>query len=198
MPDRRVHVFMTDEGEYGRSATSPQLPGWVAAYPDDVVAAREYQQDLVRALPDRTPTNVIGHWQVRGVDVRGQEYVIRWQTDDQPEARVVAGNRVQRMLQDENAIDQLRTHEPDATGVVTYVCCLSSDTLGWVVEQLDPRGDNVVVVAAVADSMVFGTQVATDDRTGHGWESFEALGLTMDMTVGRLMVGNLASAKVTV
>jgi hypothetical protein len=82
------------------------------------------------------------------------------------------------------AFAQLR---PSITGEYMFVCCLPTDNLGWLTEQLYEHRDMLVVSAAVADRMIFTTQLA---RSGEAdWPSLTDLGLSFDTTVGDLMLG---------
>jgi hypothetical protein len=121
---------------------------------------------------------------------------LRWFADDEAEERREVVERLGGLLTtdpyDERAFDDL---ESDSMGVYTFVCCLASDTIGWIVEQMDDRGDVLVVASAVADQMLFTTQIA---GSGHlDWPSVADRGWTSDTTVGDLMqkLAKVASAK---
>ena len=134
MPDR-THIFVTDEGDYGFSLVSPQLPGFAFGRPTRAELLSDYQEALHR---EGVRGDVIGHWQIRGNAADGQEYIIRWATDSTGETRQEVGNRVLRVLTDSSSVKQIAGHhQPDRLGVLNFVCCLASDTIGWLAEQLD-------------------------------------------------------------
>jgi len=114
-------------------------------------------------------------------------HYLRLDYDDAVERSEVA-TRLYGMLttpgDGKKAFAQLR---PSITGEYMFVCCLPTDNLGWLTEQLYEHRDMLVVSAAVADRMIFTTQLA---RSGEAdWPSLTDLGLSFDTTVGDLMLG---------
>lgn len=180
MPDR-THVIVTKEGETGFSLVSPQLPGFVMARPTEA----ELRDEYTRALRlEGVRGRVLSHMQIRGVSAVGQEFAIRWATDEHESDRREVATRMASIL-DTTETSSLEDHEPDDRGVVTYLCCVPGDNLGWVAEQLDPRGDVLVVVVSAAERMVFATEIAA----GHlrDWPSISDHGWTFQTSLGEVM-----------
>lgn len=188
MPETHVVV---EESPEGLTLFSPQLPGFTFARSTREALLRDYQEALwVEGIRGA----VVGHWQKRLETSSGREAVLRWSSDHtlDVEARLEVANRLQRLLVVDDEI--LLGQTPNDLGEYVFVCCIPSDTVDWVVRQLDPRGDVVSVAVAVADQMVgFVLELATSGTTD--WPSVESQGITADTTMSEVLrAGDRGSA----
>lgn len=182
-----VNALVTDEGEYGFSLTSPQIPELVFGRATEAEFMREYQ-DALRKAGFRAG-QVLGHFQVRRQTPEGAEAIVRYQTDDGKDDRLVVANAVIRLLTaEEESRELLDGLHPSATGEYIFVACLASDRLGWLVDQLRPNGDAIIASLMVADVMVAMTQVASDAALD--WPTIDDLGWNREMTIGDLLARN--------
>lgn len=76
-----THMVVTDEGEYGWSAQSPQLPGFVYGRRTLTEFMWDYHDTLRTA---GVTGRVLGHPQRRFVSPEGDEYLIRFAEDRTP------------------------------------------------------------------------------------------------------------------
>ena len=53
---------------------------------------------------------------------------------------------------------------PNAVGEAMYTCAVPADTIGWLVDQLDPRGDALVAAVAIADQFVLTQPLSYGDH----------------------------------
>jgi hypothetical protein len=73
-------------------------------------------------------------------------------------------------------------------GEVVYLCAVPSDTIGWLVGQLDPRGDAAVVAVAIAEPFVFTVPVTSGDGTAQvAGVSIAERGYATGTTLGELV-----------
>jgi hypothetical protein len=179
-----THAIVTDEGADGLTLTSPQVPGFTFMRGTKTELLRDYQEDLFKA---GVRGQVLGHWQLRRLVGDEREVLVRWATDPQfdPEARIEVAQRLLRMLAGPEAAEALAAAEPNDLGETIFICCLSTDSLRWLVEQLDPRGDVVTLAVSVAEQMVFTTQIGTGMDLD--WPSLAEHGLSLDTTVADFM-----------
>jgi hypothetical protein len=184
---KSMNLFVTED-DYGLSMTSPQLPELIFGRRTRTEFLRDYK-DALKWAGVKTPVQLVGHWQKRGITPRGEEYVIRWQTgEDFNEAdRLDVANKVNRALSaGEDALNEILDElEPARTGEYQIVVCLADDTVGWLLDQLRPDGDVLVAAMGVAGVMVAMTQVGTEP--GLDWPSIDELGWTRDTTMGQLL-----------
>ncbi|GAA1590162.1 hypothetical protein GCM10009789_49750 [Kribbella sancticallisti] len=192
----RTHVVVTWEGDSGLSATSPQVPGWSFGRPTKT----EFQADYHAALRDAGVLGqVIGHEQRRFVSPEGIEYILRIADDKHRPERTELAWRMAAVLQSDQRHSDLDTAAKNPMGEVTYICCIASDTVGWVAEQMDSRGDAVQVALAVADEMVMTTQFATEaSNESLPWPSLADRGWHSDMTIGEVCQQIAAGERVAV
>ncbi|WP_181312504.1 hypothetical protein [Nocardioides campestrisoli] len=178
-----TNVFVTDEGEYGYSLDSPQVEGLAAGWATETEMRREYKQ-LLRDVG--VSGDVVSHTQLRRETPEGVEYIIRWMSGKGEEERLHLVNQIEKLLHSARASDFLRPLEPSATGEYVLVACLADDTLGWLIDQLNPRGDVLVANLGVAGEMVAATQVSTEADVD--WPTVEELGWKRSMTLSELLV----------
>jgi hypothetical protein len=72
----------------------------------------------------------------------------------------------------------------NVAGAVVYVCALPTDTMGWVADQLDPRGDAVTLAVAIAEGFVLTIPMILDQSAD---ETLSAYGYTRDTTVAEIV-----------
>lgn len=186
-----VHLIVTNEGDHGFSASSPQLPGFFYARP----TLTEFNRDLPKVLADiDAPRPAAIYEQRRGVSPEGREYLIRIAVDESRGQRLDVAWRLDSMLGTEQRLDALSA-DADVTGEVVFVCCLPDDRLGSIAAQMSEPQDALVVVANVADQGVWTQQLSLDpERAQHpDSESLADLGLTMESTISEMMHADAVS-----
>ncbi|TQS44319.1 hypothetical protein [Cryptosporangium phraense] len=185
MPET-IHLLVTDEGDDGWSAQSPQLPGFVMGRQ----TVSELRADLPGALrfagAPAGPVEV--HTTRRFVTPEGGEYLIRVAEDRYRADRLEVAWRLARVMSTEQR-HAMMSVLATPTGEVSIVCAVPSDTLGWFTEQLFDENDALVLAAAIGDQDVFTTQLTSEtDRVGSsGWTTFEARGWTKATTLSEVM-----------
>jgi hypothetical protein len=191
----RTHIIVTSEGEYGWSMQSPQLPGFVFARPTHAELLRDYRKALqIQGVTGR----VIGHHQYRFATPEGDEYLIRVADgEDAPERQLVM-NQLLGVMTTEQRFDSFKENVGRlVTGEVAFVCVLANDTIGWLAEQMDPRGEVLNAALNVAGSMVLTTQLAAG-RATEGWQSLEDMGWSLDTTMSTVAAAQARGARVAV
>ncbi len=153
MGDEMIHLLVRDTGE-GFYATSPQAPGLVYGR----ATLTELRTDLDDVLAfhfDRPgPFRVLEHHE-RQYQFDDGELVTRIAVDEHRNERQEVYARLGRALTVPDQLRSLLEGPVNRVGEVVYVCAVPTDTVGWLVAQLDPRGDAVTVAVAIADPFVF-------------------------------------------
>ena len=181
--DHVTHVFVTNEREHGYSMDSPQVPGLVFGRNTETEFRAEYQQVLhdvgVRG-------RVTGHTQLRIQAFDGSECLIRFMQGETEAERKAVAVHVERLVKSaERCSEFLGDLMPSPTGEYVFVACLATDTLGWLIDQLNPRGDVLTAVVGVADVMLAATQLASGITVD--WPPIYELGWTREMTLQDLL-----------
>lgn len=175
-----THVVVVDELPDSIGLFSPQLPGFAFGRSTQAEFTADYQQALKRA---GVRGFVEGHRQHFGTMTSGQEFAVRWSTASFTDERRALAQQVIAALEktDENL---LREAEVGPDGVATFVCTVPSDTLGWLVDQMEPGGDvfNICVRADDHDSTLIATTVIATN-VAVDWPSFAELGWTRETTM---------------
>lgn len=186
----KTHAIVVDESPTSISMFSPQLPGFSFGRPTWSEFVADYQKALFK---EGVRGEVEGHRQYFGVLGDGQEYAVRWSTDEaHREERVALAHQVIGILEtDPQRVIGEDGYQPSPDGVVTFICTLPADRLDWILEQMDPRGEVMTVCAMVTDQMIFGTTIASHIDTLE-WPSIEQIGWSAETTVGEMMT-SLAS-----
>lgn len=176
-----THVVVVDELPESIGLFSPQLPGFVFGRDTQTELLADYKQALQRA---GVRGRVEGHEQryVAGED--GQVYAVRWSTDRHHEDRVELANRILHALEVEPGTVQRNVEAyPDDDTLI--VCAMGTDTLEWVIDQLDARGEIANVLVLFGDAFA-GVAIGTgEDRSS--WQTIEELGWARDMTIDELI-----------
>lgn len=177
----RLHLLVVHEGDYGWSLTSPQLPGFVYGRQTQ----QEFQADLPNALAFANAPNIpwVFHVVRRFSTPDGDEYTIRVAQDNFADERSRTAWRLHAVMGTEERkglMDGPRT----ALGERAFVCTVPTDTLEWVAQQLDPRGDALEMVVAVDDDMIAGSPLSVSFvPAGDTLGSLADLGLPLSATV---------------
>jgi hypothetical protein len=112
------------------------------------------------------PFKVVQHLE-RHYDLAGGELVIRIAIDAHANEREAVAERIRQVASvPEQA--QLLVSSANAVGEAVYVCAVPSDTLGWLVAQLQP-GDIINVALRIADGFLLTLPVAADDGIRPVW-----------------------------
>jgi hypothetical protein len=184
--DEVIHLLIRDTGE-GFYATSPQAPG--LAYGRATRAdLRADLDDVLTFHFDRPgPFHVIEHHE-RQYEFDGRELVTRIALDEHRDDRQEVYSRLGRALAVPDQLRSLLEGPVNGLGEIIYVCALTTDTIGWLAAQLDPRGDAVTVALAIADPFVFTVPIASGDgAVAMAGVSIRDRGYTLETTLGELL-----------
>lgn len=164
MADEPIHLIVraVDGGFY---LTSPQVPGLAYGRP----TVEELYADLFDVLAftlDRSgPFTIEEHWETH-YDIGGRELVIRLASDEHAGARREALDRIVRAMSLPEQADALVAGPTNLVGEKLYICVVPTDVLGWIGQQLDPRGEAATVAVAIADELLLTFLVSTDHEHG--------------------------------
>ncbi len=191
----RTHIIVTAEGDYGWSMQSPQLPGFVFARPTRTEFLADYQKAL---RIEGVAGEVVSHHQQRFVSPEGAEYLIRVADGiDNAERLPIMHQLVAVMGTDQRFSSLAEDRARLRTGEVLFVCVLASDTIGWLMEQMDPRGDVLNAALGVAEVMVLTTQFARGE-TRPDWGSLDEMGWSLDTTMATVAADQSKTPRVMV
>lgn len=178
-----THVFVTNEREHGYSMDSPQVPGLVFGRNTETEFRADYQKVLYEV---GVRGSVVGHTQLRIEAFDGSECLIRFMEGDTEAERRTIAVQVERLVKSaERCSEFLDDLEQSPTGEYVFVACLATDTVGWLIDQLNPRGDVLTAVIGVAEVMLAATQIASGVTVD--WPPIEDLGWTRAMTIQDLL-----------
>ncbi len=152
MSDEIIHLIIRITGD-GVYATSPQAPGLAYGRPT-LAELRADLDDVLSFHFDRPgPFLVLEHHE-RHYEIPDGELVIRIALDEHRDERQEVHTRIGRVLAIPEQAQYLLAGPPNAVGEVVYTCAVPADTISWLVDQLDPRGDALVAAVAIADQFV--------------------------------------------
>lgn len=153
MNGRTIHLVtrLTGQGGY---ATSPQAPGLTYGRPTLWDLRAGLDEVLAFHFNRPGPFPVVEH-QERAHEVAGRELVTRLALDGRRAARREVYDRLIRALAAPEQARLVVEAPTNAAGEIVYVCAVPSDTVRWLADQLDVRGDAIVVATAIADALVF-------------------------------------------
>ncbi|MEV6987366.1 hypothetical protein AB0M95_39765 [Sphaerisporangium sp. NPDC051017] len=166
-----IHLIVReDRGGRDFYATSPQAPGFLYGRPSLGELRAELQEALEFHFEEPGPYAVQEHHE-RHYDIGDGEVVIRTAVDGHADARRATREALGRaIISDPAQAAGLVSAPATELGEVVYICGVMSDTIGWVMQQLDPRGDIANVAVSVADVMIVTVpfahgRMAVDDET---------------------------------
>ncbi|MEU4406200.1 hypothetical protein AB0F88_16890 [Streptosporangium sp. NPDC023963] len=185
-------------------ATSPQAPGLLYGRP----TLRELRDDLQEVLEfhfeQPGPFTVQEHHE-RHYDVAGGELVTRMAIDECADVRQVTCEVLGRAVAaNAEQAEGLVSAPVNAVGEVVYICAVMSDTVGWIMDQLDPHGDVVNVAVSVANLMVvtlpfaYGEAVAPEGMVSLGAKSYTLETKLTDVIQDLEFVRPMAVNKITI
>jgi len=164
-------VRLSDDGS--AYATSPQAPGLLYGRPS-LAELRADLDDVLSFHFDRPgPFEVLEHHE-RHHEIAGRELVTRLAADEHRKQRLMVYQRIGRAMAVPEQAESLVSAVTNSVGEVVYVCAVPSDTYGWLVAQLDPRGDALVAVLTIADEFLFTLPLAVDDGMHPTWNASSA------------------------
>lgn len=201
---KQINLLITDEGRYGLTAESPQLPGLSIARDTWTEFERDYKQIIEDVVHDRFATlreyRLVGHYQRHITTPEGVDCVVRWCTDDDDppllDARTEVAKRVLWALSqvdEEVTAERLRLLDgelPNILGDVVFACMAPGDTVGDALSTMYDQDDVVTIACAVGDQGLWIIQAASPMRDGStlGWMSMEEAGISMTTTISELMM----------
>lgn len=140
--------------------TSPQAPG--LAYGRSTLA--ELRADLDGVLSfhlDQAGPFIVAEHEEQHHEVGDRELVIRLAMDEHRRERKEVRERLRRALAVPEQAEALITGPVNRVGEVLYISVVPSDTLSWVVAQMDPRGETATIAVAVGDELLLTFRVST-------------------------------------
>ena len=147
-----VHVLLTDYGQFGWGISSPQMP--------ELIGGRDSYEELVADLEqllafggasEQAPRLL--HLQKHRMLMNGDEFIIRVARDEKFEARWHVGQQLTAALNIAGQLHAMLSVPRRPTGELLFICAEPSDTVGWIVEQLNDH-DAACVVVGVASELI--------------------------------------------
>jgi hypothetical protein len=187
-----IDLITTAESNGAFSVTSPQLPGFVfgRASLDHVV--QELNDALAFAgVPDGNEARRVHHLVMVGETLEGVEWIVRWANDEHRGEREVARDALLLQLASEKRFELIGDGPYLRTGEMQFVACLPGDTLGWVMGQMDQRGDALTIAVVVGDRFAALPLVKGDLIENDGYRRLSDLGLSEESTVADLLERSL-------
>ncbi|GAA2250569.1 hypothetical protein GCM10010402_01730 [Actinomadura luteofluorescens] len=147
-----IHLIVRSV-EDGLYATSPQAPGLAHGVSSLSELRAEIDEVLAFHFDRPGPFQVVEHHE-RHYEIAGGELVIRIALDEHRKEREEVHKRLGRALTVQDQARSLVATSVNRVGEAVYVCAVPSDTIGWLAEQFDPRGDALTVAVAVAEPFI--------------------------------------------
>ncbi len=165
-----IQIFVRASDDGRAYATSPQAPG--------LIYGRGSLQELHHDLEDVLsfhferpgPFDVVEHRERHHV-IADRELVARIAIDGHQASRVAVYDRIGHAMKVPSQVESLLSAVTNVVGEAVYVCAVPSDTIGWLVSQLDPRGDAFTAAVAIADEMLFVLPFALDNGGRPTWQT---------------------------
>ncbi|MHB1473438.1 MAG: hypothetical protein ACYCV4_07370 [Dermatophilaceae bacterium] len=174
-----IDIVVVEEDE-GYAAFSPQLPGFAYGRP----TLTEFKKELAGAVRFAGGAKQIRvHMEKHTWDEGGREVVVRWAEDEHRDERLEVAKRIYAALTVSEQRERLLDSATDRTGAVVFVCAVSGDTLGRFADQLDEAGNALVIAVAVADELVWTSQMGSTGAHPD-WVSLASMGASLATTVG--------------
>lgn len=196
----QLHLVYTapEEGYQGWMLSSPQVPTLAAgrnSLPELYAAANDLLEFAEAPIRDQRAPGVYVHQQHLVVDPSGNEYLIRWQFDEdvdiEDDPRYETASRLHASVLEGREAEDLDRSPQLATGERLLIVVLPSDRIDWIEEQLRDnesatlsmhRGDGALW------SIPFGEELDLP-----GKRSAESLGLSPDDTFADLLDAVISS-----
>lgn len=151
--NEQIHLIVRLSEDGRAYATSPQAPGLLYGRP----SLNELRYDLEDVLSfhfDRPgPFEVVEHHE-HHYDMAGRELVTRLAMDEHHDQRLAVLDRIGQAMTVPEQAESLVSAVTNSVGEAVYVCAVPSDTFGWLVAQLGPRGDAFVAALTIADDFL--------------------------------------------
>lgn len=164
----QIHLIVRLSDDGSVYATSPQAPGLMYGRPS-LDELHDELEDVLSFHFDRPgPFEIVEHHEHHH-EIAGRELVVRLADDEHSDERVAVYERIGRVIAVPEQAESLVTAVTNPVGEAVYVCAVPSDTFGWLVVQLDPRGDALVAALTIADDFLFTLPLALDDGTRQAW-----------------------------
>lgn len=190
-----IDIVVVEEDE-GYGAFSPQLPGFAYGRP----TLTEFKNELAGAVRFAGGAKQVRlHMEKHTWDEGGREVVVRWAEDEHRDERLEVAKRIYAALTVSEQRERLLDSATDRAGAVVFVCAVSGDTLGRFADQLDEAGNAVVIAVAVADELIWTSQMGSTGAHPD-WVSLASMGASLETTVGEWvsLVGAQRGNKVVV
>jgi hypothetical protein len=174
-----IDIVVVEEDD-GYGAFSPQLPGFAYGRP----TLTEFKNELAGAVRFAGGAKQVRlHMEKHTWDEDGREVVVRWAEDEHRDERLEVAKRVYAALTVSEQRERLLDSATDRAGAVVFVCAVSGDTLGRFADQLDEAGDALVIAVAVADQLIWTSQMGSTGAHPD-WVSLTSMGASLETTVG--------------
>lgn len=183
-----THLIMRQEDGY--AIYSPQLPELMAVYSTTQAVKRDLKAALEWAgwKPDN---RLVQHNEIVRHD---GDILVRWAQDEHAAARIEVAGRLSRAMAVQEQLDDMLSAPRGRTGSALFICCIATDRLGWVMDQLDPRGEVAAAVTCVAEDLIYSAYFASGvDELD--WRSVDDWGWTRDTTIGEMIMTEAGSRR---
>lgn len=115
------------------------------------------------------------------------DFIIRLQNDEHQQERLRTVRVLEKVLADPRQRKDLLNAPRTRTGEVLFICAVSSDQIQDLAAQLHPSGDVAVIIAPVADYMIWSTHLANAADLVEDGHPPEYWGWSPNVTIGELM-----------
>jgi len=186
-----THLIMRQEDGY--AVYSPQLPELMAVYASTAAAGKDLAEALEWAGWDRAGRLVQHNEVVR----QGGDIILRWAQDEHAERRIEVAERLSRAMTVPEQLAEMLAAPRGRAGSALFICCVATDTLGWVTDQLDSRGEVAAAVTCVAEDLIYTAYFAAgvDDLD---WRAIDEWGWTRETTIGEMILSESESPRTPV
>lgn len=183
-----THLIMRQEDGY--AIYSPQLPELMAVYSTTKAVKKDLNEALEWAGWQRG-SRLVQHNEIVRHD---GDILVRWAQDEHAAARIEVAERLSRALAVPEQLQDMLSAPRGRAGSALFICCVSTDTLGWVMDQLDPRGEVAAAVTCVAEDLIYSAYFASGvDQLD--WRSVDDWGWTRDTTIGEMIMTESGSRR---
>lgn len=181
-----THLIMRQEASY--AIYSPQLPDLVAAYTSPTAAKNDLEQALEWAGWHRD-SPIVQHNEVVRHD---GDVLIRWAQDEHAAARIDVAERLSRAMAVPKQMEAMLAAPRGRAGSALFICCVAADTIGWVTDQLDSRGEVAAAVTCIADDLIYTAYFAAGVSELE-WRSVDDWGWSRETTIAQMIMSESGS-----